>query len=357
MGKSCIDHRNILMKRHKDRPFITIAWVTAFLLLGRLPAFGEQHIVYAGWNASNQRVDFELAGLAAESAVLLYTDADSAANLKKADWKLAARGTGNLLFDDGTLSGTSPGEVKNGFRFYALGGEGGTVRRPVYAFRIVTLHPGKQWVGLWGIPPDPTLSGLLGKDLPAEKTMGDASRVTWFARTTGEQPREEMWLYQGREERDWRWSNMRPDTANTVKVEQGDGLQIEIPSGAERQELPLLLRLHRNSYPQEIKAPGMIQIISLNVAAALHPSKLGLIKAGFTGGPNPLLSDWLWTYDREGQHANPAIWYRSSDGTWRFTSDGYPEVPRGYLKPEEAVLLYTRASTESFPWRAPRPSR
>lgn len=75
---------------------------------------------------------------------------------------------------------------------------------------------------------------------------------------------------------------------------------------------------------------------------------LALVEAGFTGGGNPVLSDWIWKLDPVTGEVDSIYWYRTSDQSWRSSAEGYPSAESPLFFPGEVVVIRPRVSPQ--PW-------
>lgn len=231
----------------------------------------------------------------AEGRIVQYADALSLADIRDGQWQPA--GDENAV---AAISGTDK------LRFYRIAAEGES-SPALYALGVVKLFPGKNWVGLWGDPEDNTLTGIFGNRLPAG--MG-------FDLPQGE-------------------SRVPSDVS---------AIEVELPAGSKPLELPIILKIPSEPVTQSI--PKGKRILSgFRAAGRPQLDQCGLLEGGFTGGRNPVESDQLWKYDREKQQAPFAVWYCTTDGTWRMTSPSdFPAVPENYLRYDDAVRILIRNS-------------
>lgn len=247
----------------------------------------------------------------------------------------------------------------NTIRFYRISAPGRWdaegpryASKEVYAFCPVQLHPGQNWVGLWGEPDVNEAARVLGRSLPAGDTPNNSARVSWYERTGGQLATREIWLARG-SVKQWVYSVGGSGNADRAALPLDEGFIVELPAGAPATRLPMTLRVPTTPVSQRVKGQGAYNLISLRAPQSAHPRDLGLVEAGFRGNPFAVLSDVMWGYDAKTQRVTEILWYNTADRTWRFMSSGFPLVPADYLKPYQSVVIHTRAGVADFNWTIP----
>ena len=291
---------------------------------------------------------------------LIFADNGRFGHELRDEWRLAARGTTTTLTDVGSEQHTKPGALPaNSLRFYRISRPGhwnGAGERhaskEVYAFAPVQLHPGQNWVALWGEPDRNEAAYILGRFLPAGDIPAESTRITWYDRAEGQFAERQLWLARGAPNR-WLYSVGGDGNADRSPLPLEDGFILELPPGVPPTRLPIALRVPTEPVPQLIKGGGAYNLVSLRAPQSAHPSQLGLIEAGFRGGFFPILSDAIWTFDAASQQVREIIWYNTTDQTWRFMSQGFPLVPPDYFKPFQALIIHTRSGGPDFHWNVP----
>lgn len=293
---------------------------------------------------------------------LLYTDAPSFHEGLSNTWQLADRRAGGLLIDTGAVSRVSPKDMPQGWlRFYRISAAGfweGNPRRgsaQVLAFGVAHIYPGQNWVRPWGVPCNNAISEILGRHLPAGDTPVNATKVMWFNRLPKPVPCTQMvFLVSGATNR-WMCSiptNRAGYWADSYQLPLENGFYVDLPTNQTLKKIPMIFHVPTNPVIQLIKGGTAtnFHFVSINLPMRTHPSEMNLLSAGFTGGINPIQSDWMWKYDRANQRVPDKIWYRTTDQTWRFLSTGYPAVPAGYFGYDDAIVIQTRKSQSTLNW-------
>ncbi len=291
---------------------------------------------------------------------LLYVDARSYHDNLHDQWALADRGPLNSLVDTGGVGRVPPQELPNHLlRFYRLSAPGlwqeegaRHASREVFAMGAPDLHPGQNWIRLWGRPWPNTIPAVLPNTLPAGVSVADSTRISWYNREATPLVTQEVYLAQGPTNA---WVFSLPPAkagqpADTEPLPLANAFNVQLPTNAQPHKIPILLPLETNRLAQTFTAGQAYSLFSANIPETLHPSELHLIEGGFTGGFIPPLSDRIWKLDRSGQRVQETIWYRTTDGTWRFTSPNYPLVPDNYFTPNDGIVIQTIRSQNPVTW-------
>ena len=319
---------------------------------------------HLSWTATNEN------GIIQRAVDLIYVDAASFTAALSNQWKHATTITNDTWAMEDSLN-IPAGRT----RFYraAIGNSWMTNRNPraaskeVWGIRPVTLYPGQNWVSLFGRPVNNTVIDLIGTNLPAGSaaTSPDATKITWYARTAQSSPpwwvaTQQVALVNDSGNYYWAVTEGGATWGNGVALPLHEAFVIEIPTNRSPQTIYLVGQVPTNTLSQTVQsalsstAAGR-NLISLNLPKAMHPSEMGLLTSGFKGGLAPALSDQLWKYDRANQKAPYAVWYRTTDGTWRMTHPiPFPLVPTNYFSPDDGIYMWIKNSTNSN-WNLTQP--
>jgi len=287
---------------------------------------------------------------------VLYVDAQDFTDSLSNDWALVQTVTNSFLVDEGQGSGVHPTALTSNMRFYRVALEGRwvsglnerTASEQVYVLRNIQLYPGQNWVSFPGRADDNTAAFIFGKDLPSGSGTIDATAISWLARDSSPTATNTIFLQSSGGSTQWVYSVGGSGNADEVTVPLEAGCVIEIPTSESAQVLQFIGQVPTNTITQSLPPAGSYSLIGHNQPRRLHPSQLKLIEAGFTGGKVPIFSDRIWKYNRSSQVVPTTIWYDTDDSTWKFTSSGYPAVPNNYFSPDDAIVVWTRKSTDAL---------
>lgn len=275
------------------------------------------------------------------------------------NWQLVDRRAGGRLVDTGAVDRVAPLNLADGtLRFYRISAPGFWEQEPrragvhIKAFGVSRIYPGQNWVRPWGLPCNNNIREVLEDLLPGSDSALNATRVMWFNRAinTNLVATQEVWLANG-EVSAWLCSypaQLEGQTADSWPLPLADGFCVELPTNQILHKLPMIFGVPTNSQIQVLPGSGYHSMVSVNIPETLHPSQMNLLEAGFQGSTIPPLSDMLWKYDRNQQLVpDGKIWFKTSDQTWRFDAGGVNGalVPTNYFKPDDAVVIWRRAST------------
>ena len=319
---------------------------------------------HLSWTATNEN------GIIQRAVDLIYVDAASFTAALSNQWKHATTITNDTWAMEDSLN-IPAGRT----RFYraAIGNSWMTNRNPraaskeVWGIRPVTLYPGQNWVSLFGRPVNNTVIDLIGTNLPAGSaaTSPDATKITWYARTAQSSPpwwvaTQQVALVNDSGNYYWAVTEGGATWGNGVALPLHEAFVIEIPTNRSPQTIYLVGQVPTNTLSQTVQSALSSttkgrNLISLNLPKAMHPSEMGLLTSGFKGGLAPALSDQLWKDDRANQKAPYAVWYRTTDGTWRMTHPiPFPPVPTNYFSPDDGIVIWIQNSTNNN-WNLTQP--
>ncbi|MEM7394338.1 MAG: hypothetical protein AAF492_18525, partial [Verrucomicrobiota bacterium] len=126
----------------------------------------------------------------------LYQDSSHWTDASSNRWRHLFRGASDHLVDRGQISGVPPRQLGlNGnpsMRFYRAALEGqwqptNTARLAtpeIYVLKAIHLYEGQNWVGFPGVPDTNTPAFMFGHLLPAGTSAVNATKISWFDRTT-----------------------------------------------------------------------------------------------------------------------------------------------------------------------------
>lgn len=313
---------------------------------------------------------------------LLYVDAPSFCDSLSNQWNLACRvALGSNIYDHGAMTGVHPENLDNKtLRFYRQSRpahweaeiQQKTVSAEVLAYGVVHLYPGQNWVKAWGSPAisgewcwsnlwcgpyTNTLAAVVGHNLPAGSSAATATRIGWEARSkfagNNSLVTQEVYLASG-DPPEWCYSlpvEKQGETAEQLPIPLTEAFIIELPPGCGEQKLPMFFTVITNHFVQTLACSNAHNMVAFPYAECSHPSELGLLEAGFTGGFHPLFSDWLWKYDRSQQLVPATIWYNTSEFQWQFTEPyPYQPVPSNYFSYNDGVVIKTRKTIREMTW-------
>ncbi|HMP74133.1 MAG TPA: hypothetical protein PKE55_12800 [Kiritimatiellia bacterium] len=291
---------------------------------------------------------------------LLYVDAASFHDSLKTQWKLAGRSNGEFFVDAGGEGRLAPNQLPNHLvRFYRVSAPGFWEQPPrrassdIAALNNVHLYPGQNWVRAWGEPFTNQVGKIMNHMLPSGGGLIDSVKVAWRHRAPAPiNVAKEIWLTEG-QRKEWVYSipeEMTDQLAEDDPLPLDNGFTVQLPTNSPVVSWVMVYRVPTNEVVQVLPAGNSYSLISPFTPESLHPAQLGLIEAGFVGGGNPVQSDWMWKFDRYGQKVPDVIWYRTTDQSWRFNRDGFPEVPTNYFSPNDAIVIQTRRSTSDIVW-------
>lgn len=313
------------------------------------------------YNVTNQAVEISHQIINGQQVYdLLYVDAITFHQGLSNQWTLADRRAGGMLVDTGAVGRTAPIDLGAGWlRFYRISAPGFWEESPrrasaqVDAFGVSYLYPGQNWVRPWGIPCNNTIGDLFEHLMPAGSNVSTATRVMWFNRTPWPVPAtQEVWLAASQDQQQWTcsWPSERGgQSAEAWPLPYDQGFLVEIPTNLPAQRLPMVFGVPTNTQTQVLPGGNRYSMVSINLPESQHPSQLRLLEAGFKGGANPILSDWLWKYDRPSQVAPRVIYFNTVSNAWLFTSDNV-RVPTNWFRPDDAVVVQTRKSASNLTW-------
>lgn len=229
-----------------------------------------------------------------------------------------------------------------------------------YTDRTIHLQEGENWVSLFLIPGSNTVAEVLGVDtLPAGPTMTQSTRVQWYATEFSGLPVELLWLDPAG---GWRYAE--GGNANRHKMPVDEGFSIVLPEGVGptsvvvRERVPLE-RLRGGKLTQILKAPGVYNVVDLNVDHRTLLKDAGLREAGFTGAPagekvNPNNSDELRVMQAGGRTlaAPKARILMNAEGGFVFWTGGTflgsaEEYELDWL---DTLVVYTGRSASNLVW-------
>jgi hypothetical protein len=140
------------------------------------------------------------------------------------------------------------------------------------------------------------------------------------------------------------------------------GFNLILPPGSGDRELLLVGRVPTNTTPElghrtEIVGNESYTITSYNIPYRVPLKDSGLREAGFTGVPanryfNPRFSDELRIMKKGGGSLQSPD-YRilmDKDGTFKYWFGGSGSAENHIIEPDDALIIYTKMSTENFIW-------
>lgn len=297
---------------------------------------------------------------------VIYVDSLDFADSLSSEWALLDTVTNNVLIDTGQNSGTAPTSLGNTMRFYrgALkdrwmpGLSTRSASKEVYVMKNIILYEGQNWVAFPGVPDRSTVSYVFGtEDLPHNTMNVNATKIAWFGRTGNPSATNEVYLQTSTPNNQWIFTDTsaNPNTnADDAVIPLSQGCVVTIPDGTGSHTIQFIGQVTTNTTVQTIPGNEAYSLIGFNQPRRLHPSEMNLIAAGFSGGTHPIFSDRMWKYDRSSQQVPNLIWLDTGDtsdgpdGTWKFTSSGYPKVPDNYFGPDDGIVIKTRQSTSDL---------
>lgn len=238
----------------------------------------------------------------------------------------------------------------------------------VYVAKRISLYPGRNWIAVPGVPDTNTALRVFGILLPGGSSALDpnATKVSWYTSGSSMQAKKEIWLSASGE---WRYSVGGTGNANNQQVPLGEGVLVEYPTGLSPSEFLFIGRVPTNIASCAIKGgmgqdAGAQTFVSFTMPRWVHPTEMNLTNGGygFKGGirPGPLNarnqkgSDLLFKWDKVNQRldANSGIWLNTNDGTWRYTSSGWPVLSESvkYFGPDDALVITSATNTPDWVW-------
>lgn len=214
----------------------------------------------------------------------------------------------------------------------------------------VELRPGVNWVAPWGQWLGESMESALASRLPAGPDPGRASVIEISgdpARSSGEM---RAWL-----EASASGPGLRVEHGHILwPLPVGVPVRIELPANGGPVQIPMVCRLPDEPVSIGIKGGGAVtpvavpRVLSWGLGTLLPP------EGGFSGGPNPVLSDRVWRYDNRGQEVRTTYWYDAGTEAWRRTAPAFSAVTGAWgWRPGDAVFLRTAAEHEGWTWRLP----
>jgi hypothetical protein len=303
---------------------------------------------------------------------LLYCDAMNFSDALTSQWKRLASGfvhtmvdTGGLIQVDGggDMYLTPPSELINTMRFYRAAAKDRwlTNRNPriateeIYGVKTFRLYRGQNWVALPFMPDSNSAIRVFGNSLYGTDEAATATKISWYHQLTIQESKRTIWMDAVSQPPVWRYSVpevLWDEEANQAEVPVQEGFIIEVPDNApEPQIITFIGRIPTNALEMGMGAMGKHNLAGFNQPRWVHPSQLGLLEAGFKGSDFPMGSDRIWTFNRVTQRAKPDIWYRSTDGTWRYNiTPNFPVVqswerPFG---PDDAIVILTSPTNTTY---------
>ncbi|NCD33347.1 MAG: hypothetical protein EOL87_08020 [Spartobacteria bacterium] len=276
-------------------------------------------------------------------------------------WRLiksgVAEGTTSSLTDDATrVEGVdSPWILANGMmRFYRVAShDSWKTDRPkrlaaeeVYLAQPMYVKPGQNWVQLPGIPDSTNLVDVLGTYLPQGSSASLGTLVSLYDRNSAATPKKQAGLVTGGT---WTYTVGGSGNANAMGLPLDEAFVIEIPTNSSAQIIKFMGRVPTNAITQTIYGSKAYNLVAFRLPRPMHPSELGLVEAGFTGGTTWPYSDWMWTFNRTDQRVPNIMYYNTGLGQWRFLNKN-AVIPADYIKPDDGLVINTRVSINNFVW-------
>ncbi|MDD3604779.1 MAG: hypothetical protein PHD86_06300 [Kiritimatiellae bacterium] len=264
--------------------------------------------------------------------IVQFADALSIEDIREDQWKPV----GTTGCDEGAAAAMAGTDM---LRFYRVrpGGES------TYAFGVVNLHPGRNWIGLWGDPEINSVRAVFGDRMPTGTLMrimqpGSGAEIALLL--AEDQAGAVRWM-----------SGENPADETEIPAEVS-AVEVELPPGCEPVAVPVILKVPAAPVEQ-ILSYGKRTLGGFRCPGRPRLDRTGLLAGGFTGGANPVESDQLWKYDRLNQRAPYAVWFCTRDNTWRLTVGGpdFPVVPADAFRYDDAVMVMPRKALMGIRWR------
>jgi uncharacterized repeat protein (TIGR01451 family) len=286
-------------------------------------------------------------------------------------WQLATTLQDSILVDTGSPTRLPPAQIGNKMRFYRASFRGAWdaqkplrfATREVYVAKCVHLKEGENLISFFAIPDDNRLAVVLGTNrLPAGATLGDSTRVEWYAQSPQTEATNVVFLSNA-----GIWQRMEGGLANDMPLPLDKGFNLILPPGSGERDLLLVGRVPTNVSAQaghQITVAGVdsYSVVSINLPYRLPLKDSGLREAGFTGVPagrafNPRYSDEIRIMKKgDGTLGQPAIRIlMNSTGQFQYWTGGSGSAENHALEPDDGIIIYTRMSTSNLTWNIPLP--
>lgn len=220
----------------------------------------------------------------------------------------------------------------------------------VYIAQPMYLYPGQNWVQLPGVPESIKLKDVLGTYLPDNLVVTVGTKITLYNRDATASSSKSAGLTTS----GWVYTSGGSDSADDMLLPLNDAFVIEIPTNSTTQKIRFFGRVPTNDLSQTIVANGAYNLVAFRLPRPMHPGQLGLVGDGFTGSSSWPYSDWMWTFNRSRQQVPDIMYYNTTLGEWRFLNKNQV-IPANYIKPDDGLVIHTRASTTNFTWTLPLP--
>lgn len=281
-------------------------------------------------------------------------------------WEWVATINNSIFVDTGSVDRIPPSHMGNKMRFYrasfkGIWGDDKPVRyatREIYVAKCIDLEEGENFMSLFMIPDENKLSAVFGTDrLPAGDTMGNSTRIEWYASNPQSEATNVVWLSDAGV-----WQHAEGGIANDMPLPLSKGFNIILPPGSGNRELVLVGQVPTNTSPETGHAPAIAAnesytIVSYNIPYRIKLQDSGLKEAGFTGVQtgrpfNPRYSDEIRIMTKGGGSMEQPD-YRillNSSGQFQYWTGGSGSAENHVLEPDDAIVIYTKMSLSNFTW-------
>ena len=287
-------------------------------------------------------------------------------------WTLAARVRDRYFEDLGSSNHPPAWGLGEKIRFYRAAHKDRwqttnqirNASRQVYVAKAIQLKEGENWVSLFMLPDRCCAAGVFGTNLlPAGPTMYESTVIEWYGASTNGQSTNTIWL----DSISMTWRHSDGGNACDMPVPLNEGFNIILPPGSGTHSLPVIGLLPTNTARaigsiQTLKGSRNYNVTSYNLPYRINVGQSGLREAGFKGASagqalNPNNSDEIRILQRGGgSMANPTVRIlMNSSSNFVYWSGGSGSAENHKFNVDDAIIIYTRKSTNDLEWRMPLP--
>lgn len=332
---------------------------------GMVVASAEEMGIRVGWSAyTNEQ------GVVVKDYDVMYVDDFSGFRSSlTSGWEWVGTVKDTVMIDTGDSSRIPPTALGNKMRFYRASfkdtwTEDKVVRyatKEIYVAKCVDLVEGENLISLFMIPDDNRVAAVLGTNrLPVGDTVANATRVEWYNTGGQNEATNVIWLSNA-----GIWQHVTGGIADNMPMPLDRGFNLILPPGSGERELLLVGKMPTNTTPEfghavPVAGQQAYSVVSYNLPFRIKLKDSGLRESGFTGTPgifNPLFSDEIRIMEKGGGSLESPK-YRilmNKNSEFQYWSGGTGSAEDHLLEPDDAIVIYTRRSPESWTWNVNLP--
>jgi len=287
-------------------------------------------------------------------------------------WDLAARIRDRYFEDLGSSNHPPAWGMGEAIRFYRAAHKDRwltnqpvrNASRQVYVAKAIQLSEGENWVSLFMQPDRCCVAGVFGTNvLPSGPSMYESTMIEWYGATATGAATNTIWL--DSISKSWRFSG--GGNADNMPLPLNEGFNVVLPPGSGPFPLPVIGLLPTNISQslgtiQSLRGSKHYNVVSYNLPYRVMIGQSGLREAGFkglsAGQPlNPNNSDEIRILQKGGgSMASPVIRIlMNASSNFVYWTGGSGSAESHRLNVDDAIIIYTRKSTNNLQWNIPLP--